>query len=211
MLEFLRGLKATFASRGFAMKIRAVVLTGLLVFGTLAYADTFELEWSGTLQSSPLAEANGSNAVAGSAIVTATEVGVSGTYLVNAIESGSQNSLSLSYLPVGAYDDADNLLYPAGGGASVAGAVVDNDGWGFSDGSFDYIIYEQNAPPGGTPAYWECTTENGSTCIGSGPTEIAGPVSLTLTDLSSAPEPSAWMLLGTALLGLGGTLKRKLG
>ena len=171
---------------------------------TKVYADEFQMQWSGTLQTGA--------SVTGSAIFAATQQNAQGEFLVGSVVSGSQTvsglgTGALSVLPLypaaGSYDLADNLIWPAGnspgGGASPANALVDNAGLSFSDGTYDYIIYAVNLGSQ-TPEYWECTTQNGSTCFG-GTTDIAGPLT-NLTITATTPEPSSLLLLGTGLLGL---------
>jgi len=177
----------------------AVLLS--LTAPTKVLADGFTIQWSGTLETGA--------SVSGLAIVTATEEG-GGEFLVDSIVSGSQTvsgfgTGSLSVLPLypdpASYDFADNLIWPAsnspGGAGSPANALVDNAGLSFTDGTYDYIIYAVNLGPS-VPEYWECTTQDGSTCIG-GTSDIAGPLaSLTIT---TAPEPTTATLLGIGVFG----------
>jgi hypothetical protein len=193
-----RGMKMTKYVLG------ATVLCAFCLFTALppkVLADGIQIQWSGTLQTGA--------SVAGSAIVAATQETAEGEYLVDSIVSGSQTisglgTASLSLLPLypaaGSYDFADNLIWPAGTspgrGSSPADALVDNAGLSFSDGTYDYVIYAVNLAA--TPEYWECTTQDGSTCLGT-TTDIAGP--LTSLTITAVPEPTTGLLLGTGLLG----------
>lgn len=143
-----------------------------------AYAAAYKISWSGTYG-------------AGTADVTTT-----GSLITSF--TGEQAALPITLLPTGTYGLNDNLIFP------TSSPKLDNDGFAFTDGTNHYDIYWGLLPP---QAYYECSSVETSTCIGTD-TVIAHELdSFSITPLST-PEPGTICVLFAGALGLLGVAGR---
>jgi len=186
--------------------VKYALIAGLLLLVTTAYAHTFQtydLAWSGATF--------GNNA-------TATgQITLDLTTLPNPAAQGydlSNDTASLTVTVVGASSgngtwtkaDLGFTFWWTGGVAlnmnqQLVGQATLGNPWGTPDGnSGDFNLFFNNNGPSGT-FYFTLTTDGGT----------QDPMLLTsFAPVSSTPEPGTLIMLGTGVLGLAGTLRRKL-
>jgi len=165
----------------------------MLLLGTSrpAYADLFNMDWTGTFGT-------------GSAVLTASPTGTD-QWLVTAV-SGTQNGLALTLLAPGTYGGNDNVIYQP----PDFSFVVDRSGLDFSDGTNDYNIFDNDTSV--TPAvYHECSSAVESDCLGT-QADNADAIALAITpsNTSPVPEPADVALMTVGLLVVAGLFRRRL-
>src|SRR5215469_2676662 len=172
-----------------------IALLLLTVTAKDAYGDTFDISWTGGYGP-------------GTAVLTTTNVLVSGTLTVTAI-TGTQNGAAISsLLPqcvfqsnkcVVGYGGNNNFIYPS------SFPAVDSHGLAFSIGSTDYNLFFNG------PGYAECSSAV-TPCISNADLLLSVPVtsvSLTAVPASGVPEPTSLILLSAGLLVCVGAAWRK--
>jgi hypothetical protein len=192
--------RGTIADGGGLMNLASrglFVLSLFLVFSVTAkkaYAEDFDITWSGTYGN-------------GFLIVSATAE-ASGVFLVTGIISGEQNGQAITaLLPVSTFYSNSNDI-------SVIPPQVDGGGLAFAVGSTDYTLYDNVPYKGAGLSIWECTgppmsgTNMGACNAYGDGFQLA---SLSITPATAvAPEPSSLILMGSGVVGLGGLFRRKL-
>jgi hypothetical protein len=174
--------------------IRGSVLAGalLVLVGTshCAYADVFDLSWTGAFGP-------------GSATLTATDIG-GGVFNVTAL-SGTQNGSSISLIPSDAYGSNDNDIYQP-----PNTDLLDLAGLGFTDGVLDYNLFLYTRTGQSNP-YTECRSDQ-TVCESNPDFDSSGLSVDTLTitpETSPVPEPMSVALLATAALTALGLSRRR--
>jgi hypothetical protein len=175
-----------------ALLLCALSAATLALAATPAFADTFNFSFNGPFYS-------------GSGTLQANEF-ASGEYNVTGIsgsvnDNGSASSNIASVLPDGTYLNNDNILYyPGNGTFSGAPTYFDFDGLAFSLDNSDqislntfYIFIFPIAPGSTATDGTNSVSELISECVTPAPT----------------PEPGSLALLGTAILGGAGVLRRR--
>jgi hypothetical protein len=156
-----------------------------------AYGDTFTMTWTGPYGS-------------GSADLTATPTFVgSDEWNVTSI-TGTQDGLAITLLGTSAYGGNDNDIFQP----PDYGYVVDRAGFGFTDGTHDFNIFDDNAST--TPQ--ECSSAVNTSCFGGDANSALSLTSLTITPgtgTSTVPEPASVGLLGIMVLGAAAVIRRK--
>jgi hypothetical protein len=174
------------------------VLSLLLAFSLTpkkAYAEDFDITWSGTYGN-------------GFLLVAATAEG-SGEFLITAIISGEQNGQAITaLLPVNTFYSNSNDINP------FASPLVDGGGIAFAVGSTDYTIYDNVPYKGAGLTEWECTGPPMSGTNMGACNAYGDGFQLTSLNIAPAaavaPEPSSFVLLGSGVVGLVGLFRRKL-
>ena len=163
-----------------------IALLLLTVTAKDAYGDTFDISWTGGYGP-------------GTAVLTTTDVLVSGTLTVTAI-TGTQNGAAISSLVAQlGYGGNNNFIYPS------SFPAVDSMGLAFSVGSTDYNLFFNG------PGYAECSSAV-TPCISNADLLLSVPVtsvSLTAVPASGVPEPTSLILLSAGLLVCVGAAWRK--
>ena len=175
-----------------ALILCALSAATLALAATPALADTFDFSFNGPLYS-------GSGTL-DTTLLTAGEytvTGISGS--VN--DNGSNSSNIASLLTPGSYLNNDNILDYPGNGTYLGGtSYFDYDGLAFSLQNSDeislntYYVYIFPIAPGSTGT--------------DGTNSISEFISETVTP-APTPEPGSLALLGTAILGGAGVLRRR--
>jgi hypothetical protein len=165
------------------MKLAIRVLLGLALLvslGSYSYADDiYNISWNGPYG-------------AGFGTITVANTTIPNIQLITGFDV-TQAGLTLDLLPVGAYGDNDNLVYPA------ARVWVDQAGIAFSDGTYDYNIYDDFLS-NLQPSYRECIS-SATACLNAN-TDGLDLESFSMTPSVPTPEPSSLTLLVSALLVL---------
>jgi MYXO-CTERM domain-containing protein len=181
-----------FRSLGIRELHHAVLAAAVLFFiGSAgnAYGDTFTMTWTGPYGS-------------GTADLTATPDG-GDVWSVTSL-TGTQDGLAITLLDTSVYGGNDNDIYQP----PTYGYVVDRAGFGFTDGTHDFNIFDDNAST--TPQ--ECSSAVNTSCFGSDANSALSLTSLTITPgtgTSTAPEPASASLLGIMVLGAAALIRRK--
>jgi hypothetical protein len=133
----------------------------------------------------------------GSVIANTTDEG-SGEYLITSFASGTQNGLGITLLAPDTYPTVqDNYIFP--GGNSPYGTDLDNGGFSFYDGQYEYNIFWAFGR-GANNYYYECSSQDTSSCVGFVGEELS---SFSITPAATpVPEPGALWLVATGALGL---------
>jgi len=126
----------------------------------------------------------------GSGTLTATDLG-SGEFLMTSLDA-TQNGLLLTLLVPGTYGANDNDTFP------FQAPQLDVSGFSFSDGTAFYNVY--NLP--GTLSYFECVSTATACFVGDG-------AQLETFNITPTPEPATALLLGTGLLALFGSRRKR--
>jgi PEP-CTERM motif len=171
-------------------------VAALLGAGATAYADTFSFQFT-----------MGTSGVIGSGTITATpDASIAGAFDVTDISGSYGGTAITGPLPCSTYSpsdpcttssgntfDYDNLLYPSGV-SSVQVTEVDHAGIGFLLGGIPVGV---GAASTHTVTFLDSTAPAG-----------APPISATFT-VSPTPEPSSVALLGSGVLGIALSLRRR--
>jgi hypothetical protein len=177
---------------------KCAVLACGLALATLSstpmFADTvFDFSFTGnnTAYGSPGNEFDGS----GQFVTQAT--GTAGEYQIVGISGTVDGSAITSLVAQNGHYDNDNLLYYTNGAAS---ASIDADGISFvlASNEYGYFFLDTSLSPAGDRELLFLTGEDAAISI----TPASSP--------SAVPEPGSLALLGTGVLGLLGTLRRRL-
>ncbi len=168
-----------------------IVLAALVVCaGTAghAFGDEFDIGWTGAYGP-------------GNMIVSATEQADDVTWIVTSVISGEQNGAFITGLS--GYGGPSDDIFP------TSPELLNFAGVGFTAGAFDYNIFE-NLDDSGAP-YAECSSQFDGACLSGTELENAPLLSsLSITPVTSTPEPSSILLLSLGLLGvLGAGMFRK--
>jgi hypothetical protein len=175
--------------KGLATRCAPQPVCSLIASAGNSFGDTFTMDWTGTYGS-------------GSAVLTASSLG-SDEWLVTSL-TGTQDGLAISLLGTGVYGGNDNDIFQPPDFA----VVVDRAVFGFTDGTHDYNIFDDNSS---TPPQ-ECSSAVNPSCFGGDADLAVSLSSLSITPgtgTSTVPEPTSADLLGLMVMGAAAVVRRK--